>query len=50
MTGMANAMSSADKEVLVLADGKKIADDENKKYTIKHDGLYYAEYKKCDAD
>ena len=35
MTGMANAMSSADKEVLVLADGKKIADDENKKYTIK---------------
>ncbi|MDC3208703.1 glycosyltransferase family 4 protein [Pelagibacteraceae bacterium] len=35
MTGMAEAMSGADKDVLVLADGKKTADDENKKYKIK---------------
>ncbi|MFL2901334.1 MAG: glycosyltransferase family 4 protein [Candidatus Pelagibacterales bacterium] len=35
MTGMAEAMSSADKNVLVLADGKTTEDDENKKYKIK---------------
>ena len=35
MTGMADAMSSAGKDVLVLADGKKILDDDNKKYKIK---------------
>ena len=35
MTGMAEAMSSADKNVLVLADGKKTENDENKKYKIK---------------
>ena len=29
MTGMAEAMSSVGKDVLVLADGKKTADDEN---------------------
>ena len=35
MTGMAEAMSSVGKDVLVLADGKKTADDKNKKYKIK---------------
>ena len=35
MTGMADAMSGADKDVLVLADGKKNVDDEKKKYKIK---------------
>ncbi len=35
MTGMADAMISANKEVLVLADGKKTANDKNKKYKIK---------------
>jgi phosphatidylinositol alpha-1,6-mannosyltransferase len=30
MTGMADAMSNVGKEVLVLADGKKTANDENK--------------------
>ena len=35
MTGMADAMSNAGKDVLVLADGKKILDDDNKKYKIK---------------
>ena len=35
MTGMADAMSSANKDVLVLADGKKHLDDQNKKYKIK---------------
>ncbi len=35
MTGMATAMSEANKEVLVLADGKETVDDENKKYKIK---------------
>ena len=35
MTGMADAMSGADKEVLVLADGKENSEDHNKKYKIK---------------
>ena len=35
MTGMADAMSNVGKNVLVLADGKKTANDENKKYKIK---------------
>ena len=35
MTGMAEAMRSAGKDVLVLADGKKNAGDESKKYKIK---------------
>ena len=35
MTGMAEAMSSAGKDVLVLADGKKTVNDKNKKYKIK---------------
>ena len=35
MTGMAEAMSSAGKDVIVLADGKRNLDDENKKYKIK---------------
>jgi len=35
MTGMADAMSSVDKEVLVLADGKENSEDQNKKYKIK---------------
>ena len=35
MTGMADAMINANKEVLVLADGKKTSDDKNKKYKIK---------------
>ncbi len=35
MTGMAEAMTSAGKEVLVLSDGKKTLDDENKNYKIK---------------
>ncbi len=35
MTGMADAMSDADKNVLVLADGKKTLSDKNKKYKIK---------------
>ena len=35
MTGMAEAMSNADKDVLVLADGRKTEDDEKKKYKIK---------------
>ena len=34
MTGMAEAMSDYDKEVIVLADGKKIKDDDKKKYKI----------------
>ena len=32
MTGMADAISSANKDLLVLADGKEHADDQNKKY------------------
>ena len=35
MTGMADAMSNVGKDVLVLADGKKTENDENKKYKIK---------------
>jgi phosphatidylinositol alpha-1,6-mannosyltransferase len=35
MTGMADAMCDADKDVLVLADGVKNVDDEKKKYKIK---------------
>ncbi len=35
MTGMAEAMSSTGKDVLVLSDGKKTLDDEKKKYKIK---------------
>lgn len=35
MTGMADAMSNVGKDVLVLADGKKTADDKYKKYKIK---------------
>jgi len=35
MTGMADAMSNAGEDVLVLADGKNTANDENKKYCIK---------------
>ena len=35
MTGMAEAMSNANKNVLVLADGKKTTNDEDKKYKIK---------------
>ena len=35
MTGMAEAMSSAGKDVLVLADGKKTSEDKQKKYEIK---------------
>ena len=35
MTGMADAMSNADKDVLVLADGKENPEDQNKKYKIK---------------
>ena len=35
MTGMADAMSNVGKDVLVLADGKKTSNDENKKYKIK---------------
>ncbi len=35
MTGMADAMSDVGKDVLVLADGKETANDENKKYKIK---------------
>ena len=35
MTGMAEAMSTVGKNVLVLSDGKKTLDDENKKYKIK---------------
>ena len=34
MTGMAEAMSNAGEDVLVLADGKKITDDDKKKYKI----------------
>jgi len=34
MTGMAEAMSNAGEDVLVLADGKKITDDYKKKYKI----------------
>ena len=39
MTGMAEAMSSAGKDVLVLPDGKKNLDDENKEYKIKQSKL-----------
>ena len=35
MTGMAEAMSNAGKDVLVLADGKKTLNDKSKKYKIK---------------
>ena len=35
MTGMADAMSNANKDVLVLADGRRTSDDDNKKYKIK---------------
>ena len=35
MTGMADAMSNVGKDVLVLADGKQTASDENKKFKIK---------------
>ena len=35
MTGMADAMSDAKKDLMVLADGKEHADDQNKKYKIK---------------
>ncbi len=35
MTGMADAMSSVDKDVLVLADGKKNSGDQIKRYKIK---------------
>ena len=35
MTGLADAMSDADKDVLVLADGKESKYDYNKKYKIK---------------
>ncbi|MDC3086269.1 glycosyltransferase family 4 protein [Pelagibacteraceae bacterium] len=35
MTGMADAMSSVDKDVLVLADGKKNSGDQKKRYKIK---------------
>ena len=35
MTGMADAMSNVGKDVLVLADGQKTANDENKQYKIK---------------
>ncbi len=35
MTGMADAMSNVGKDVLVLADGRKTANDENRKYKIK---------------
>ena len=34
MTGMAEAMSKAGKEVLVLADGNKIIDDDKRNYKI----------------
>ena len=34
MTGMAEAMSNAGNNVLVLADGKKESDDNKKKYKI----------------
>ena len=35
MTGMAEAMAKNGEEVLVLADGKKNKDDQNKCYAIK---------------
>ena len=35
MTGMADAMSKANKDVLVLADGKKNSGDQIKRYKIK---------------
>ncbi|MBD1142000.1 hypothetical protein IDH31_02470, partial [Pelagibacterales bacterium SAG-MED32] len=46
MTGMAEAMSTAGKNVLVLSDGKKTLDDENKKYKIKRFSVAAALMKK----